>query len=216
MADDRQGSGRPDLWGEMCGHPEKCLSSPSSVPPVSSCLPLSPSSDHLFLWNSCPAFSLASLPLISPSSPWPSPGSSAALKPLSLVSVVLHLLPHAPLWPHVPPFFSTLFQPHQAVGSSTNPSYFLLSLGLCTFHSLYLECFALRPLPWAPAHQHLPVRADWRGRYPSPSDVTDINMGFQGPSPIVTPPGPDDRPEDRSGRGPLTSETFPKPYWLSF
>lgn len=148
--------------------------------------------------------------------PLPSPGSPAALKPLSLVSMVLHLIPHAPLWPHVPPFSSTLFQPHQAVGSSTNPSYFLLSLGLCTFHSLYLECFALCPLPWAPAHQHLPVRADWRGRYPSPSDVTDINMGFQGPSPIVTPPGPDDRPEDRSGCEPLTSETFPKPYWLSF
>lgn len=51
------------------------------------------------------------------------------------------------------PFPSTLFQPHQAVGSWTNWLWFLLSLGLCTCHSLYLECFSSPPLPWAPAHQ---------------------------------------------------------------
>lgn len=189
-----------------------CPSCPSSPPH-------SPSSIHPFLWNSCSASSLASRPPISPSSPVPTgpqralyPGlacpapcsgpSSVAPQPLSLVSVVLYLFPHAPLWPHITLVSSVLFQPHRAVGRRTGRAF---SCSWDFAHAVpssrnalpCLLCLGLQPI------KHLPVKAPWRGCYPSPSAVADVNTGSQGPSPAVTPPGPDDSPADRSGCRPF-------------
>lgn len=178
--------------------------SPSSVPPVPSSLPHSPSlirplppksSPSLLpglqasrppgarFLSSAPPPQGAPYPEVTCSQPFP--GSPAAQEPFCLVSWFC-ICPQ-PFHPQVPRFL-----PHVAVGSWTNQLCFFLPLGLCTCCSLTSSA-----LGFSPANVHIQT---WKGGHSScPSEVAEVNTGFRSLSPAVTPPGSDDSPADRWG-----------------